>query len=148
MISFQLGERLTSLMTGSPPIYSYRRPRIGNSTGVFVNQAQVVVADISARSYRGDQQVCLNFLILWDIGMMTLISTNWRTFFLFYATELVFKCQLLFNIHSPICRITAYATLSGKSFKRIFIHVLVKINGAWKIVSSVASGFKLATSWK
>ena len=64
----QLGDRVTSLMTGSPPLYSYRRPRIGNATGLFINQAQIVVPDIPARSYRGDQQVCpkLKFALSWD----------------------------------------------------------------------------------
>jgi hypothetical protein len=54
---FKLGERITTLMTGSPPLYANRRIRVANSTGIFINQAEVMVPDISARSSRGDQQV-------------------------------------------------------------------------------------------
>jgi len=44
-------------MTGSPPLYANRRIRVANSTGIFINQAEIMVPDISARSSRGDQQV-------------------------------------------------------------------------------------------
>lgn len=44
-------------MTGSPPLYATRGQRYGNSTGIFINQAQIIYPDITARSLRGDQQV-------------------------------------------------------------------------------------------
>jgi hypothetical protein len=47
-------------MTGSPPLYATRRQRYGNNTGIFINQAQIIYPDITARSPRGDQQVTGN----------------------------------------------------------------------------------------
>ena len=50
--SDQFPEKLTSLVTGNPPLWVTRDRR-----GVFVNQARLVLDNIEARSKRGDEQV-------------------------------------------------------------------------------------------
>ena len=73
----QLQHKLTSLVTGGPPLWITRhrhrtpayfdfpaqRPRddrrrsFDNGTGIYVNQAEIIAPDIMARSSRGDEQV-------------------------------------------------------------------------------------------
>ena len=54
----QLEESMVSLVTGSPNLWvnKDRSPQNGQ-TRTFVNQAQIIQADIQARSNRGDQQI-------------------------------------------------------------------------------------------
>ena len=53
----QLDEKIVSLVTGSPPIWVTRRRSNNGQTGTFVNQAQIIQADIVARTSRGHQQI-------------------------------------------------------------------------------------------
>lgn len=48
----QLPEKLTSLVTGNPPLWISNR-----RDGIFVNQAQILRDNIQSRSDRGDEQV-------------------------------------------------------------------------------------------
>ena len=54
----QLPDRLSSLVTGNPPLWvsRERRGRDGR-VDTFVNQARIVRPDLAARSERGDEQV-------------------------------------------------------------------------------------------
>ncbi len=56
-----LPERLSSLVTGNPPLWVSR-----GRGGVFVNQARIVRADVRGRSSRGDEQVsgCRDFFVV------------------------------------------------------------------------------------
>ena len=48
----QLPEKMTSLVTGNPPLWITRDRR-----GIYANQAKVLAENIEGRSKRGDEQV-------------------------------------------------------------------------------------------
>ena len=48
----QLPEKMTSLVTGNPPLWITRDRR-----GIYANQARVLAENIEGRSKRGDEQV-------------------------------------------------------------------------------------------
>ena len=48
----QFPEKLTSLVTGNPPLWISRQ-----RDGLFVNQAKIVKENVRKRSVRGDEQV-------------------------------------------------------------------------------------------
>ena len=58
MMQDQLEESVVSLVTGSPPLWISRdrSPQSGQNR-MFINQAEIMQADIRARSRRGDEQV-------------------------------------------------------------------------------------------
>ena len=47
----QMEERISTLVTGNPPLWVSRDRR-----GIFVNQAQIITANLDARSESGEQQ--------------------------------------------------------------------------------------------
>ena len=54
----QLEESLVSLVTGNPPLWITRdRSPFDGNTRIFINQAQIIQADIKARSPKGDKQI-------------------------------------------------------------------------------------------
>lgn len=58
ILEHQLDESLVSLVTGSPPLWITRdRSPLDGRERTFVNQAEIIQADIMARSSRGDQQM-------------------------------------------------------------------------------------------
>ncbi len=58
ILESQMREKLVSLVTGSPPLWVTRkRSHTDGSVKTFVNQAEILQADILARSHRGDQQI-------------------------------------------------------------------------------------------
>lgn len=57
ILAHQLDESLVSLVTGSPPLWVTRKRSVTDGhTQTFINQAEILQADISARSSKGDQQ--------------------------------------------------------------------------------------------
>ena len=48
----QLPEKMTSLVTGNPPLWITR-----DRKGIYANQARVLAENIEGRSKRGDEQV-------------------------------------------------------------------------------------------
>ena len=58
IMAHQLEESLVSLVTGSPPLWvTRRRSRLDGRAQTFINQAEILQADIFARTARGDQQI-------------------------------------------------------------------------------------------
>ena len=58
IMAHQLEESLVSLVTGSPPLWvTRRRSRLDGRALTFINQAEILQADIFARTARGDQQI-------------------------------------------------------------------------------------------
>ncbi len=50
----QFPEKLTSWVTGNPPLWVTK-----NRNGIFINQAKIIKENVGARSINGDQQVII-----------------------------------------------------------------------------------------
>ena len=67
----QLPEKMTSLVTGNPPLWITR-----DRGGIYVNQAKVLAENIEGRSERGDEQVIRSRCILSHVLLQHLTQTR------------------------------------------------------------------------
>ncbi len=93
-------------------------------------------------------------LFLWKLNTFfwTLVLVSWQASCSSLVMKLYFYKPTILKVHPPISGITTHATLSGRldhSIISFCFMLLIQMNGAWKMVPTVGSGFELTTfqSW-